>query len=352
MKNQYRLYPHTLFYLIGIILLTGCSGGGSSGASNTPAITAAVPALTFTAIKTFHFAWADTTGATHYKLLENPSGNSGFSQVGSDIPQGTQNIDQIVPLYARINAQYILQTCDASGCIDSSSISVTGSMAASIGYFKASNTGTNDQFGGAVSLSADGNTLAVGAHLEDSGTTGIISNPNLLTPLKPPEVDSGAVYVFIRNGPDWLQQAYVKASNTGAGDQFGISVSLSEDGNTLAVGANLEDGQHNGGVLHDSSTIPDDDGTGNTSGAAYVFTRAANAWSQQAYIKPQSGLSTDYRAGDQFGSSVSLSADGNKLAVGAPFEDSDIPGVFFNTPSNGGTDNGTTYIFKDRKSVV
>ena len=99
MKNQHLPYSRNIFYLFGIILLTGCSGGGSSGASDTPAITAAVPALTFTAIKTFHFSWADTTGATHYKLLENPSGNSGFSQVGSDIPQGTQNIDQIVPLY-------------------------------------------------------------------------------------------------------------------------------------------------------------------------------------------------------------------------------------------------------------
>jgi len=47
---------------------------------------------------------------------------------------------------------------------------------------------------------------------------------------------SGAVYVFRRSGATWSQQAYVKASNTGASDQFGESVALSADG-TLAVGA-------------------------------------------------------------------------------------------------------------------
>jgi len=52
---------------------------------------------------------------------------------------------------------------------------------------------------------------------------------------------SGAVYVFTRSGTTWNQQAYVKASNTEAGDQFGVSLALSADGNTLAVGAIGED---------------------------------------------------------------------------------------------------------------
>jgi hypothetical protein len=49
--------------------------------------------------------------------------------------------------------------------------------------------------------------------------------------------DSGAVYVFTRAGTAWTQQAYVKASNTGADDWFGLSVALSADGTRLAVGA-------------------------------------------------------------------------------------------------------------------
>ncbi len=47
--------------------------------------------------------------------------------------------------------------------------------------------------------------------------------------------------MFTRTGTTWRQQAYVKASNTGAGDSFGLSVALSADGSTLAVGARLED---------------------------------------------------------------------------------------------------------------
>ena len=51
--------------------------------------------------------------------------------------------------------------------------------------------------------------------------------------------NAGAVYVFVRSGTTWTQQAYLKASNTGVSDQFGYSVSLS--GDTLAVGAFSED---------------------------------------------------------------------------------------------------------------
>ncbi|MGI9304615.1 MAG: FG-GAP repeat protein, partial [Gammaproteobacteria bacterium] len=48
------------------------------------------------------------------------------------------------------------------------------------------------------------------------------------------------VYVFTRIGVTWNQQAYVKASNPRACDYFGRVISLSGDGNTLAVGANRE----------------------------------------------------------------------------------------------------------------
>jgi len=50
----------------------------------------------------------------------------------------------------------------------------------------------------------------------------------------------GAVYVFTRSGTTWPQQAYVKASNTGGNNRFGVSIALSADGSTLAVGATLE----------------------------------------------------------------------------------------------------------------
>ena len=147
--------------------------------------TVAKPILTFHSVKTFRFSWSDVSDATHYKILENPHGLSGFSQVGSDVLKGTERIDHIVPLYARTNAQYILQSCTENSCIDSDGLRVTSTMVGSIGYIKTSNTEADttdwengigfwgDEFGRAVSLNANGTTLAVGAPLEDSDATGI-----------------------------------------------------------------------------------------------------------------------------------------------------------------------------------
>jgi hypothetical protein len=103
-------------------------------------------------------------------------------------------------------------------------------------YVKASNTEADDWFGTALAFSADGSTLAIGALQEDSRALGINGDQT-----DNGAIDSGAVYVFTRIGNSWTQQAYVKASNTEAGDWFGVSLSLSADGHTLAVGSPLKD---------------------------------------------------------------------------------------------------------------
>ena len=179
-------------------------------------------------------------------------------------------------------------------------------------YVKASNAGNGDHFGNTVALSADGNTMAVGAFWESSSATGVNgSEDNNSIP------QAGAVYVFTRRGGTWTQQAYIKASNTGnagegelpgEGDQFGFSVALSDDGNTLAVGAPSEDSSASGinGNQKDESAL--------TAGAVYLYARSGTAWTQQAYVKsdtPPMGT-----AGDQFGYSVALNGDGNTVAIG------------------------------------
>ena len=180
-------------------------------------------------------------------------------------------------------------------------------------YIKASNTGEagtadafgeGDQFAFSLALSADGNTMAVGALTEDSGSGGI--NGNQADNSAP---SAGAVYVFARTGTAWAQQAYVKSANIRAGDLFGYSVALTADGNMLAVGAFDEDGSARG-----VNGTPDNRANG--SGAAYVFTRAATAWSQQAYIKASNG-----EPQDSFGVHVALNDDGTTLLVGSLDED-------------------------------
>ncbi len=135
-------------------------------------------------------------------------------------------------------------------------------------YLKASNTGTNDYFGYSVSVS--GNTVVVGAIGEDSSTKGVntASNESAL--------NSGAVYVFVRSRTTWTQQAYLKASNTGAQDAFGVSVAVS--GDTVAVGARGEASSTKGvNTASNESAL--------NSGATYVFARSGTTWTQQAYLK-------------------------------------------------------------------
>jgi hypothetical protein len=93
-----------------------------------------------------------------------------------------------------------------------------------------------DSFGADVALSADGNIMAVGNLGDNSGAMGIGGDQ---TDDSLPV--SGAVYVFVRDDQNaWSQQAYVKASNPDEGYSFGVSVALSGNGNTLAVGAPSE----------------------------------------------------------------------------------------------------------------
>jgi tartrate dehydratase beta subunit/fumarate hydratase class I family protein len=195
-------------------------------------------------------------------------------------------------------------------------------------YLKASNTGLGDIFGFSIALSADGSTLAVGAPSEDSAATGVGGSQD-----NDSGGDSGAVYVFRRRGKTWVQQAYLKASNTGEGDSFGFSVALSADGSTLAVGAPWEasaatgiDGNQDNDYMLDA-------------GAVYVFSRRGMKWSQEAYVKASNTGWVDL-----FGFSVALSADGSTLAVSARDEDGAATGIGGNQADDSAADAGAVYV--------
>jgi hypothetical protein len=128
-------------------------------------------------------------------------------------------------------------------------------------FLKASNSGVEDWYGSRLALSGDGNTLAVSASLEDSPSQGINGRQNEDTAF-----EAGAVYFFTRRGTLWVQQAYVKGSNTEAYDEFGSTVALSRDGRLMAVSARGEDSKATGinGDEKDNSAAE--------AGAVYVFT--------------------------------------------------------------------------------
>jgi hypothetical protein len=156
-------------------------------------------------------------------------------------------------------------------------------------YLKANNTRAYDYFGCSVSISGD--TIVVGAYKEDSNATGVNGNLD-----NDGVSNSGAAYVFIREGNTWMQQTYLKASNTEEDDKFGWSVSIS--GGIIVVGAPYED-SNTTGMNGDQS-----DNHAGESGAAYVFMKdcANDVWSQQAYLK-----SNDIINGAQFGVGVTIS---------------------------------------------
>jgi hypothetical protein len=123
-------------------------------------------------------------------------------------------------------------------------------------YLKASNTEANDQFGQYVAIASD--TLVVGADAEDSNATGFDGND-----ANNAASDSGAAYLFTRSGGTWGQQAYLKASNTEAGDSFGFRVAVA--GPTVVIGAYREASSASG-INGDQS-----DNSAEAAGAVYVF---------------------------------------------------------------------------------
>ena len=217
-----------------------------------------------------------------------------------------------------------------------------------IAYIKASNAEAYDYFadgggnqghnGNSITISGDGNTMAVGAPYESGGSTGANGNQNDNSAYA-----SGAVYLFVRQGNSWLQQAYIKASNIGQSDHFGASVALSRDGNTLAVAAPWESSAATG------INANQNDNSLQQAGAVYVFTRTGSSWTQQAYIKAsntgRAGEGDLPGDGDQFGYSVALSGDGGTVAVGAISEDSAAQQVNGDQRDDSQQSSGAVYVF-------
>lgn len=159
-----------------------------------------------------------------------------------------------------------------------------------------------DYFGSSVAISGDGSTIAVGAYGDDSKASA-----------------AGAVYVFTQVNGVWTQQAKILPADGSKNDYFAMSnCSLSNDGNTLAVGS-----------------IQDDPNNKTDAGSVYVYTRSAGVWTQATKL-----VAADAMAADYFGTSVAISGDGLTIAVGAYMDDTGVM-----------TDAGSGYIFTKVGSV-
>jgi hypothetical protein len=126
--------------------------------------------------------------------------------------------------------------------------------------------------GSSVALSSDGNTAIVGGPFDNSRT--------------------GAVWVYTRSGGVWTQQSKLVGTGAVGADQ-GTSVALSSDGNTAIVGGP----------------------SGNSTGAAWVFTRSGGVWTQQSKLVGTAAYAVQ-------GASVALSSDGGTAIVGGSADNS------------------------------
>jgi hypothetical protein len=140
-----------------------------------------------------------------------------------------------------------------------------------------------DRFGSSVGVSDDGTTAIIGADFdEDPNGTG-----------------AGSAYVFRRINGSWQEQAKLAASDGDSDDNFGSSISISGDGNTVVVGADFDRDV-------DAAEV----------GSVYVFTQGGGNWQQQAKLAASDGDN-----GDRFGSSVGVSSDGTTAIIGADFDE-------------------------------
>lgn len=145
--------------------------------------------------------------------------------------------------------------------------------------------------GQSVSMSADGNTFAVGAPQDNSNV--------------------GAVWVFVRNGNTWTQQGLKLVGSGGTTAKQGTSVALSADGNTLVVGGPSDLSEK---------------------GAVWVFKRTNGVWSQLgSKLLPNDATSNPL---PKFGTAVAINANGNTIMVGGPL-DSYLGYVWFFTLNSG-----------------
>jgi hypothetical protein len=330
-----------------VLLLSGCGGGGAAtddpvaaaaaaaavqvsapaalpdGAPTAAAAEPAAPQPPAPATLTLSgtarrlaLSWTAAPDATGYRL-QRKLGSGAWTDVGSLLGATTlgTSVDLAPHLFDWASTRYRVLACGAVGCGASPEVATIDRMLETIAALDAPVPGDTDKFGLAVALSADGSTLAVGAPDEDSNATGIGGDE-----ANDAATDAGAVHVFVRSGTGWARQAYVKASNTAAGDAFGRALALSTDGSTLAVGA------------------PGDDGTATDSGAVYVFTRSGTTWTQQQRLK-----AAQPDASDAFGTAVSLAGDGATLAASAPGEDG---APLAGEADNSLTNSGAVYVFE------
>ena len=338
---------HSGMILASSILLTACGGGGGGGGGGGDTAQKQVTppsnseALTISAKPSqLYFEWAAVEAEPGddvcYQLSVNPDGVSGYTllKVADDGDELTDSDEEycttetnftldISPLNLQWDdVQYMLSSCMNS---QTDCVTITSKAPSNTNMQNSITTITNPYwqdivdigeraeetlYGGELAASSDGNTLVIGSPFDSSyssiintGHTDILKDLNGFINA----IDYGAAYVYRRKNNIWSLEAYLKASTNqhpdpddlhpllcfcGAYSLFGKTVSISDDGNTIAIGAPRQ--SYAESLRH--------------VGAAYIYTRENQTWSEKTIIN-----SINSAQSRQFGEFVRLSGDGRTL---------------------------------------
>ncbi len=179
-------------------------------------------------------------------------------------------------------------------------VALLGAQGVSGGVSKGSAYLFSEPSSGWASLSSPTETLSngSGSNFDDFGVSVSLSYDGQISLVgaqgAPGGLKKGAIYFFSPSANNsWDQKAVLSNSSASNNDMFGDSVSLSYDGQTALVGA-----QGVSGGVH--------------KGAAYVFSSASGSWVLVGTLTNSTGSNNDF-----FGDSVALSADGHVALIGA-----------------------------------
>ena len=206
-------------------------------------------------------------GANSSQKIDVSLGNLSINRLGgTSVQTGYMDHASAAPTLIQTTAPVSSETPSASGTWTQRGADIDGANAGDYGGFS-------------VSMSADKNTIAMSAVHRSTGG-----------------INTGQVRMFDWNGSAWIQRGS-DINGEAAGDKAGWSISLSTDGNTIAIGARYNDGG------------------GSNAGHVRIYDWSGGAWTQR-------GTDIDGESsGDEMGQSVALSSDTNTLVVGSPWND-------------------------------
>ncbi|MDB2319816.1 flagellin, partial [Porticoccaceae bacterium] len=206
-------------------------------------------------------------GANSSQKIDVSLGNLSINRLGgTSVQTGYMAHASAAPTLIQTTAPVSSETPSASGTWTQRGADIDGANAGDYGGFS-------------VSMSADKNTIAMSAVHRSTGG-----------------INTGQVRMFDWNGSAWIQRGS-DINGEAAGDKAGWSISLSTDGNTIAIGARYNDGG------------------GSNAGHVRIYDWSGGAWTQR-------GTDIDGESsGDEMGQSVALSSDTNTLVVGSPWND-------------------------------